>query len=145
MLQELEALYTLRARIASEVSAQRHLSRVLSRLTVDQLVARNGLPPAEAEALLEGTRASVRRHVERLRAYEDETRQTLERRGLEVDEAFNPYWGSSFAERHDTSRFGSQVEYYACIYTSRVSNFRFVSPSKYFISPHGSLPHWQVR
>ena len=64
------------------------------------------------------------------------------RRGKDVDAAFNPYWGSSFAERHDTSRFGAQVESFACIYTSRVSNFLFASPAKYFISPHGSLPHW---
>jgi len=144
-LQEIEALYTLRARIAGEVSAQRHLSRVLSRVTAQQLVEREGLELAEAEAMLEQTRTAVRRGVERLRAYEDETRQSLERRSREVDEAFNPYWGSSFAERHDTSRFGSQVEYYACIYTSRVSNFRYVSPAKYFISPHGSMPHWLVR
>lgn len=144
-LEEIEALYTLRARIAAEVSAQRHLSRVLARLTAEQIVERDGLSHDEAQALLEQTRASVRRDVERLRAHEDETRQTLERRSREVDEAFNPYWGSSFAERHDTSRFGSQVEYYACIYTSRVSNFRYVSPSKYFLSPHGSLPHWGGR
>ena len=52
------------------------------------------------------------------------------------------YWGSAFAERHDTSRFGAQVEFYACIYTSRVSNFLYVSPARYFHSPHGSLPHW---
>ncbi len=145
MLQEITGLYTLRARIAAEVSSQRHLSRVLSRLTVEQLVDGHGLSPQEAEQQLETTRASVRRQVERLRAYEEETREIFERRSKEVDEAFNPYWGSSFAERHDTSRFGSQVEYYACIYTSRVSNFRYVSPSKYFISPHGSLPHWRVR
>lgn len=142
-LQEIESLYVIRARIAAQVSTQRHLSRVLARVTPDELVAREGLTLDEAERMLETTRAAVRRHVERLRAYEEETRQTLERRGQEVDEAFNPYWGSSFAERHDTSRFGSQVEYYACIYTSRVSNFRYVSPSKYFISPHGSLPHWR--
>ncbi|MEM9459825.1 MAG: HAD-IG family 5'-nucleotidase [Myxococcota bacterium] len=110
-VQEIEALYTLRARIASEVSAQRHLSRMLARLTVDPLVEHHGMSPPLAEQMLEQTRAAVRRDVERLRAYEDETAQTLERRSLEVDEAFNPYWGSSFAERHDTSRFGSQVEY----------------------------------
>jgi 5'-nucleotidase len=143
-LQEIEGLYTIRARIAAQVSTERHLSRVLARLTPTELVEHEGLSLADAERMLDMARASVRRQVERLRAYEEETRETLERRGREVDEAFNPYWGSSFAERHDTSRFGSQVEYYACIYTSRVSNFRYVSPSKYFISPHGSMPHWRT-
>ncbi|MCH9686122.1 MAG: HAD-IG family 5'-nucleotidase [Deltaproteobacteria bacterium] len=144
-LQEIDALYALRARIAAEVSSQRHQSRALNRLTVEELVARGERDGPEAEALLEQARASARRRVERLRAYEEEVHGTLERRSKEVDEAFNPYWGSSFTERHDTSRFGSQVEYYACVYTSRVSNFRYVSPAKYFISPQGSMPHWQVR
>lgn len=143
-LDEIEALYTLRARIAAQVSAERHLARALGRVTVEGLMEREGLDADAAGQMLESTRASVRRQVERLRAYEEETREILERRSLEVDETFNPYWGSSFSERHDTSRFGSQVEYYACIYTSRVSNFRFVSPSKYFISPHGYMPHWHV-
>lgn len=144
-LQEIEGLYVLRARIAAQVSAQRHLGRVLGRLTVAALVERAGLDPGEAEQQLETARTEVRREVDRLRAYEDETRSVLERRSDEVDQAFNPYWGSSFSERHDTSRFGSQVEYYACIYTSRVTNLRYVSPSKYFISPHGWMPHWRAR
>lgn len=95
--------------------------------------------------MLEKTQAEVRLQLDRLRAYEAETVETLEKRTLEVDGAFNPYWGSSFSERYDTSRFGAQVENYACIYTSRVSNLRFVSPAKYFLSPHGSLPHTSVR
>ncbi len=144
-LQEIDGLYALRSRIAAEVSAQRHLARVLGRLTVEELVARGEHDPAEAEELLEQTRNTARRRLERLRAYEEEVAGTLDSRSQEVDEAFNPYWGSSFTERHDTSRFGSQVEYYACVYTSRVTNFRFVSPAKYFISPQGSMPHWRVR
>src|SRR5690606_34865117 len=143
-LQEIEALYTLRARIAAQVSAERHLSRGLGRLTVEELAAHEGLDEVAAAHLLESTRAAARRQAERRRADEQATRGPLERRSQEVDEACNPFWGSSSAERHDTSRFGSQVEYYACIYTSRVSNFRYVSPSKYFISPHGSMPHWRV-
>ena len=43
----------------------------------------------------------------------------------------------------DASRFGAQVDSYACVYTSRVTNFRFVSPVKYFHAPYGSLPHWR--
>ena len=49
-----------------------------------------------------------------------------------------------FDERHDASRFGAQVEDYACVYTSRVSNFLYVSPSRYFHSPQGTLPHWRL-
>lgn len=138
-LREISGLHDLRSEIAEEISVQRHQMRVLSRLTAADV----GEADAErAEELLEQSRTRVKRRFDRLRKYEQETVGTLDRRSQEVDEAFNPYWGSSFAERHDTSRFGAQVEAFACIYTSRVSNLQFVSPSHYFISPHGNLPHW---
>ena len=141
-LREITGLHALRSEISEAISVQRHLMRALSRMTPAELAATGEPDPARAEQLLEDTRARIKRRFDRLRKYEEETADTLERRSREVDEAFNPYWGSSFAERHDTSRFGSQVESFACIYTSRVSNLLYVSPSRYFISPHGTLPHW---
>ncbi len=144
-MQEIESLYRLRSQLAEKISAMRHVARVMARLPVEQLVAEGDLTASEASEMLERTHARVRRRLDRLRAYESETLETLEKRTREVDEAFNPYWGSSFSERYDTSRFGAQVENYACIYTSRVSNLRFVSPAKYFLSPHNSPPHTSVR
>lgn len=141
-LREISHLYELRSQLAELITAQRHLGRVLARLTGADLARHAGLPDDDAEAVLLDARANVRHRLDRLRDYESETLDTLNRRSKEVDEAFNPYWGSSFAERHDTSRFGAQVESYACVYTSRVSNFLYVSPAKYFISPHNALPHW---
>ena len=140
-LQEIGNLHQLRMEIAKEISTQRHLSRRLSRMGPESL-AEQGMTAGEAKDMLEQARATVRRGLDRLRRYADETLETLEKRDAEVDAAFNPYWGSSFAERHDSSRFGDQVENFACIYTSRVSNFLFVSPSRYFISPRGGLPHF---
>ena len=140
-LREISSLHGLRSRLAEEIGAHRYLARTLSRLDAEELVG-TGVSHTEAARVLEATRTDLRRRLDWLRTYEQETRDTLERRGKDVDAAFNPYWGSSFAERHDTSRFGAQVESFACIYTSRVSNFLFASPAKYFISPHGSLPHW---
>ena len=58
----------------------------------------------------------------------------------DIDRAYNPYWGSVFKEGNDNSCFGRQVERYACLYTSRVSNFRFYSPVQYFRSPR----HWMA-
>jgi 5'-nucleotidase len=140
-LKEIEHLTGLRIALADDVAAQRYLSRLLARLTPEELI-KQGVPAAEAEHMLAETRASVRKRFDRLRKYEEEVADTLERRIADVDEAFNPYWGSVFAARRDTSRFGAQVESYACIYTSRVTNFRYASPVKYFHSPHGSMPHW---
>lgn len=140
-LREIGNLHGLRSQLAEEIGAHRYLARTLARLEPDALVS-TGITLAEATRVLDETRTDLRKRLDWLRNYEQETRDTLDRRGREVDAAFNPYWGSSFAERHDTSRFGAQVESFACIYTSRVSNLMFASPAKYFISPHGSLPHW---
>lgn len=140
-LKEIEHLTWLRISLADDISSQRYLSRLLARMSPEEL-ARQGVAAADAEHMLADTRATVRKRFDRLRRYEEEVEDTLERRIADVDEAFNPYWGSVFAARRDTSRFGAQVESYACIYTSRVTNFRYASPSKYFHSPHGSMPHW---
>ncbi|MCA9550391.1 MAG: hypothetical protein KC933_10175 [Myxococcales bacterium] len=58
----------------------------------------------------------------------------------QVDRAYNPYWGSTFKEGSDLSRFGEQVEDYACLYTSRVSNLLSYSPTQYFRAPR----HWMA-
>ena len=60
---------------------------------------------------------------------------------LVIDRAFNPYWGAIFREGAENSRFGQQVEDYACVYTTRVSNFLAYSPLRYFRSPRDHMPH----
>ncbi len=62
----------------------------------------------------------------------------------EVDAGYNPFWGSVFKEGTEASRFGEQVEDYACIYTSRVSNFIAYSPSQYFRAPRHWMPHEKI-
>src|SRR5450432_2626956 len=86
-------------------------------------------------------RHAVKEEIERLRkALRAATAQhhTLE---AEIDHAFNPYWGPLFREGYEISKFGEQVEAYACVYTSRVSNFRFYSPMQYFRGPRDRMPH----
>jgi 5'-nucleotidase len=78
------------------------------------------------ETLRKDLRASLAQH------------RTLE---AEIDHAFNPYWGPLFREGYEISKFGEQVEAYACVYTSRVSNFRFYSPMQYFRGPRDRMPH----
>ena len=53
----------------------------------------------------------------------------------------NPYWVMVFKEGHENSRFGEQVEDYADLYTSRVSNFLYYSPMQVFRSPRATMPH----
>lgn len=59
----------------------------------------------------------------------------------EISNRFNPAWGQLFRDRAELSAFGAQIEDYACVYTSRVSNFRNYSPSFYFRSPRDRMAH----
>jgi 5'-nucleotidase len=146
-LEEIRSLSELWERLSEEVSDQRYLQRGLKLLSAADLItehAARGLEISEAEAtaLLERTRARAKERHDRLRSHENAIAEAVKLRSKEVDRAFNRYWGSVFAERYDASFFGSQLENYACMYTSRVSNFFFVSPNRYFRAPHGALPHW---
>ena len=51
------------------------------------------------------------------------------------------YWGLLMRAGNDKSKLAYQVERYADIYTSRVSNFGPATPFFYVRSPRGSLPH----
>jgi HAD superfamily 5'-nucleotidase-like hydrolase len=84
----------------------------------------------------------------RLRRVVDRLRQTLQEidalvRTLErsTDAVFHPYWGSLFKQGTELSSFGDQVEEYACLYTTRVSNFIHYAPQHFFRSPRDLMPH----
>ncbi len=73
-----------------------------------------------------------------------------ERRGIiadlmeldrEIEANFNPYWGLIFKAGNEHSVFASQVELYADLYTSAVSNFLNYSPNQYFRAPRDVMPH----
>jgi len=50
-------------------------------------------------------------------------------------------WGLLMRAGNDKSRLAFQMERYADVYTSRVSNFQRYTPFVYLRSPRGSLPH----
>lgn len=99
--------------------------------------------PEEVDELSRGRR-SLRVMLDRKRR---DLRAVIERRdelALEIERSYNPYWGSVFKEGADNSRFGEQVEDYACIYTSRVSNFLAYSPHQYFRAPRHWMSHEKI-
>ena len=53
----------------------------------------------------------------------------------------NSRWGLLMRAGNDKSHLARQVEHYADIYTSRVSNFLYQTPFVYFRAPRGTLPH----
>jgi HAD superfamily 5'-nucleotidase-like hydrolase len=56
-------------------------------------------------------------------------------------ELHHPVWGPLTRAGNDKSHLARQIERYADIYTSRVSNFLHATPFVYLRSPRGSLPH----
>lgn len=56
-------------------------------------------------------------------------------------ELLNPVWGLLTRAGNDKSHLARQIERYADIYTSRVSNLLYATPFVYLRSPRGSLPH----
>jgi len=47
----------------------------------------------------------------------------------------------TFKEYREKTKFSDQLENFACIYTSRVTNFLFYSPKQYFRSPMEIMAH----
>ena len=99
----------------------------------------------------EATKDELQRARRALRLSLDSARRNLrtviERRdalNAEVEQCFNPHWGSPFKEGGENSQFGRQVEDYACIYTSRASNLVFYSPHQFHRAPRHWMPHEKV-
>ncbi|MCB9739956.1 MAG: HAD-IG family 5'-nucleotidase [Deltaproteobacteria bacterium] len=86
-----------------------------------------------------------------LRALVSDMRARLERNAArvaelttQVEQHHSPRWGQLLKERHKHSLFGAQMANYACLYTSRVSNFVAYSPHHAFEPPRDLLPHERV-
>ncbi|MFO0551805.1 MAG: HAD-IG family 5'-nucleotidase [Polyangiaceae bacterium] len=68
----------------------------------------------------------------------DDRISPLAKRASEVG---NPSWGPIMWAGNDKSHLARQIERYADVYTSRVSNFASATPFVYLRSPRGTLPH----
>jgi 5'-nucleotidase len=132
----LGALDRLDARLVqldADLNERQSAMRALQRLEATDDLA----PGAEIQAAARAVKADIDRlRVELKQAHAEH--RIVER---ETDLAFNPHWGPIFREGYEISKFGEQVEAYACIYTSRVSNLRFYSPMQYFRGPRDRMPH----
>ena len=81
--------------------------------------------------------ANIRRAVSRSHRL-DQQIGTLARAASELG---NPHWGPLMRAGSDKSLFARQVEKYADVYTSRVSNFLAETPFAYLRAARTSLPH----
>jgi hypothetical protein len=156
ILQEMEQEIVVHDRMAPSLARLDDLERQLRHLDAEiadkQLVLRSlqkleepGTKPAISEGRTPDEIAAAKRTVkellDKLRAELRASMAEHTRLEAELDAAFNPHWGPLFREGNEISKFGEQVEAYACLYTSRVSNFRFYSPNRHFRGPRDRMPH----
>ena len=134
-IKDLELLDRRHRNLESEIDYQSLRLKKLQRMLDD---------PATLPALrtrLEEARKLTRQSVDSLRdraGLMDAEVDSLEAR---IDRAYNSHWGSCLREGNENSRFGEQVNDYADLYTSRVSNFGPYSPLRYFRAPRRPMPH----
>jgi 5'-nucleotidase len=57
------------------------------------------------------------------------------------EKSLHPIWGELMRTSLEKSRFAKQIESYACLYTSRVTNLRFYSCSQKYRSYRDMMPH----
>jgi HAD superfamily 5'-nucleotidase-like hydrolase len=152
VLQELEREITVSERLEAQISdldlldrRHRNLESEIDyqtlRLKKIQRLLEDDTPSATLHARLEEERRAARASVDALRERArlmDAEVDSLEAR---IDRAYNPHWGSCLREGNENSRFGEQVNDYADLYTSRVSNFGPYSPLRYFRAPRRPMPH----
>ncbi len=131
----LSEIELLRARVEDEIGKHKALLN-----GIERRLERDGLE-GKARSLADEERKQVKAELDKLRKAYRECNEITEVLEVDVERGFNPYWGLLFKEGNENSRFGEQVEQYACLYTSRVSNFIFYSPAQYFRSPRDLMPH----
>jgi HAD superfamily 5'-nucleotidase-like hydrolase len=155
IVQELEEELAAMARLGNKLTLLDELDRKRRNLDAEvdfqnlvlkslQRMADNGegeLPSGSPFASLDEAKRATKEALDRLRTALRDTTNELDRLEDEVERGFNPLWGPIFKEGHENSRFGEQVEDYACLYTSRVSNFLAYSPLRYFRAPRDIMPH----
>ena len=85
--------------------------------------------------------------TQQCRMKEDEDRalrEQMRHKLKEYHQKFHHIWGEIMRTGFQNSRFAAQVENYACLYTSRLTNLNFYSPEKTFRGANDFLPHDQI-
>lgn len=123
--------------LEDELRANQGLFKDVSR----QIEAAAAADDAVLAATLDKDRSHIKRRVERIRGLMRGVNHDVAALEHEIDRRFHPYWGSLLKEGTELSGFGDQVQAYACVYTSRVSNLAHYSPLQLYRSPRDLMPH----
>ncbi|MBA3542222.1 MAG: HAD-IG family 5'-nucleotidase [Deltaproteobacteria bacterium] len=132
---DLDLLDRRHRNLESEIDYQQLRLKKIQRLLDDVTTA------APLRTRLEDERKQTRLAIESLRTRSGLMDAEVDSLDARIDRAYNSHWGSCLREGNENSRFGEQVNDYADLYTSRVSNFGPYSPLRYFRAPRRPMPH----
>jgi len=134
-IEDLDLLDRRHRNLESEIDYQTLRLKKIQRLLDD-----DSTPPG-LRVRLEDERRTTRMSIDSLRDRAHLMDAEVDSLEARIDRAYNPHWGSCLREGNENSRFGEQVNDYADLYTSRVSNFGPYSPLRYFRAPRRPMPH----
>jgi 5'-nucleotidase len=123
-------------KLAQLMDEKEQLEAELSLLRLSQQRQKGGYAPPSAIGDADANARTVA-----LRASLEVLDQSIAPLAKASTEQGNQTWGLLTRAGNDKSHLAHQLERYADIYTSRVSNLLAATPFVYMRSPRGSLPH----
>lgn len=79
--------------------------------------------------------------LDKLQSQGEEVRLSHQQAQRECHQKFHKVWGQLMKTGYQNSRFAHQVERFACLYTSQVTNLSLYSPDKYYRPSEDFMPH----
>ena len=132
----IESFHVKELRLAVLMDAKEKLESESCRLRLDLQRKRSGYGPQPEE-----TEQALQQAIGKLRLGNETLDRDIGPLAKASTELNNPTWGLLMRSGNDKSHLAFQIERWADIYTSRVSNFLTATPFIYLRSPRGSLPH----
>jgi HAD superfamily 5'-nucleotidase-like hydrolase len=83
----------------------------------------------------------LQKSIDELTRKRAETRESIRQYMKSYHQEFHRVWGQLMKTGYQNSRFAAQVENYACLYTSRLTNLRHYSPNLSYRSSRDLMPH----
>lgn len=95
----------------------------------------------ELEKTAAGQVSALESRLEAIRTRHRKVRNKVARIAGHIENTFDETWGSLFKQGNSKTLFASQLESYACLYTSRVSNFAAYGSNHYFRVVEDPMTH----
>lgn len=135
-IEAIEAFKPKQETLTALMRDKERLEHQLSRLRLGKLRLEKGYGPQP-----ESDSSSLERRMRGLRDRLVTLDSQIGPLAKEAGQLVNERWGLLLRTGNDKSHLARQIERYADVYTSRVSNLLALTPFVYLRSPRGSLPH----